>query len=60
MTANDWEEKSVCTVYINPNQASLALTIFYDSELIYSASLHLCEKNIFIIIQIMLLNEKRL
>jgi hypothetical protein len=35
----DWEEKSVCTIFINPNQPSLALLVNYKSEVIFTAIL---------------------
>lgn len=38
VAANDWKEKSVATVYSNPEQASLALVIFYNDEVIYSVN----------------------
>jgi len=38
----NWSADSVCSVYINPNQPSLALVIALENELIYQASLHLC------------------
>ncbi|WP_125828483.1 HNH endonuclease [Paraferrimonas haliotis] len=43
ITAADWDQKSSLTIYINPQQPSLALTVFYDRELIFSASLHKCQ-----------------
>jgi hypothetical protein len=46
ITAEDWSEQSICTIYINPNKTSLALTVFYKNELIYSGSLHVCNKEI--------------
>lgn len=44
--ANDWYEKSIATVYTNPTQASLALSIFYNQELVYSVSMHRCKGKI--------------
>lgn len=40
--ANDWREKAVATVYINPKQASLAIAIFYCDEEIMHMSIHRC------------------
>ena len=42
MTSPNWSTNSVCSVYINPNQSSLALTFFLEDEVIYQGSLHLC------------------
>jgi hypothetical protein len=44
-TAKDWSIHSYCSIYINPNRASLALVMSYKKELIYSASLHKCGQN---------------
>jgi hypothetical protein len=43
-TDSDWNTKSLMTIYINPNQPSLAFTIFYEKEDIFSGSIHKCEK----------------
>jgi hypothetical protein len=40
LTANDWKEKSIGAIYINPTNPSIALTISYYDELIFSAHLH--------------------
>lgn len=40
ITSADWEKVALSTVYINPNQASLAICIFYNTqEPIYSVSI---------------------
>lgn len=39
---NDWKEKSVATVYINPDQASLAILVFYNNDVVYSIHMHRC------------------
>ena len=44
LTADDWDKESICTIYINPNQPSLALTVFYKREVLYSGSLHICSE----------------
>jgi hypothetical protein len=44
MTAPDWPMQSAGAVYINPNQASLAITIGYKNADIISAHLHKCGK----------------
>jgi hypothetical protein len=44
MTAPDWSMQSIGAVYINPNQASLAITIGYKNADIDSAHLHKCGK----------------
>jgi len=41
-TSPDWKEKSICTIYINPERPSLAYTIFYKKKVIYQASIHKC------------------
>ncbi len=40
ITAGDWKEKSIGTIYINPTFPSFALTIFYGEEILYKAHLH--------------------
>lgn len=40
--AEDWKDKSLCTIYINPINASLAYSIFYKEDLIYQAGIHKC------------------
>jgi hypothetical protein len=42
LTASDWKEKSFGTIYINPSNPSLALTIFYKDEAIFASHLHKC------------------
>lgn len=42
LTAKDWKEKSVGCIYINPSSPSLALTIFYNENLVFSSHLHKC------------------
>lgn len=42
LTAKDWSEKSIASIYINPTNPSLALTISYDNKLIFSSHLHKC------------------
>ena len=44
--ANDWKEKSVATVYTNPEQASLAIVIFYNNEETMCMSIHRCGNKI--------------
>ncbi|NOW82955.1 hypothetical protein B0H39_000836 [Clostridium beijerinckii] len=41
-TAVDWDKESLCTIYINPKQSSLAYTIFYKNDVIYQANIHKC------------------
>ena len=40
--APDWKEKSLCSIYINPKQASMALSVFYNGEIVLQGSLHKC------------------
>lgn len=42
MTSLNWSTDSACSIYINPNQPSLALVISLRDELVYQGSLHLC------------------
>ena len=42
LTASDWKKKSICSIYINPKQPSLALVIFYNEKEILRGSLHRC------------------
>lgn len=37
-----WEEDSICCIYINPNQPSLAVSLFLNHEVIYQGAMHLC------------------
>ncbi|BAY10963.1 HNH endonuclease [Calothrix sp. NIES-2098] len=43
MTDPDWSTDSTCSIYINPNQPSLALIISLGDKLIYQSNLHLCQ-----------------
>ena len=43
MTAGDWKEKSIGTIYINPTFPSFALSIFYGDEMLFQAHLHKCQ-----------------
>ena len=40
--AEDWDEKSLCSIYINPSQPSLALLIQYENEVLLAVTLHKC------------------
>ena len=42
ITAGDWNKVSICTVFINPDFPSLAITVFYKEQQLYSGHLHLC------------------
>lgn len=44
--ANDWKKKAVASVYTNPNQASLAIVIFYNNEKLMHMSIHRCGNKI--------------
>jgi hypothetical protein len=46
VSANDWKEKSIATVYTNPKQASLAIVIFYMNEEVIHIGLHRCGNKI--------------
>lgn len=43
-TSPNWSADSACTIYINPNQPSLAFSIFLENELVHQGSLHLCQQ----------------
>lgn len=43
MTDPNWSTDSTCSIYINPNQPSLALIIYFRDEAIYKSNLHLCQ-----------------
>ncbi|MCH3963027.1 MAG: hypothetical protein LKE46_02020 [Clostridium sp.] len=45
-TAPDWETESLCTIYINPQNPSLAYTIFYKGTVLYKAGIHKCGNNL--------------
>jgi hypothetical protein len=47
VTANDWKEKSIVSIYINPTFPSIAFTLFYGNELLYTANLHKCTDGYF-------------
>lgn len=42
MTSPNWSTGSTCSIYINPNQPSLALVVSLGDELVYQGNLHLC------------------
>ncbi|OYO84347.1 hypothetical protein CG709_15240, partial [Lachnotalea glycerini] len=51
VTSADWKETAISTIYINPNQASLAISIFYKSqEPMYSMSIHKCNGKLHILV----------
>lgn len=37
------DEDSLCTIYINPKNPSLVITVFLKNELLFSGYLHLCK-----------------
>lgn len=43
LTDPEWNEKSLCSIYINPEQPSLAIAFFLRGNLILSGHLHLCQ-----------------
>lgn len=42
ITADSWETDSMCTIYINPTQPSLAISIFLKDEILNKGHLHRC------------------
>lgn len=43
LTASDWKQKSIGSIYINPTFPSLALIISYGDEILYKAHIHKCK-----------------
>ena len=46
LTAHDWSEQSIGSIYVNPGQPSLAVHIAYRTDPIVSASLHKCGRDL--------------
>ena len=44
ITATNWEQNSICSIYINPSQPSLAIILLYEKEILLTGSLHKCGK----------------
>ena len=44
ITASNWEQNSICSIYINPSQPSLTIILLYEKEVLLTASLHKCGK----------------
>jgi len=44
ITASNWEQNSICSIYINPSQPSLAIILLYEKEVLLTALLHKCGK----------------
>ena len=42
ITASNWEQNSICSIYINPSQPSLAIILLYEKEVILTGLLHKC------------------
>ncbi len=42
LTASDWKQKAIGSIYINPTFPSLALTVSYNDENVFTAHLHKC------------------
>lgn len=43
LTDPAWQTDSICSIYINPTQASLAVSMFLKDGCLFSGSLHLCQ-----------------
>ena len=43
LTNPAWDSDSVCSIYINPKQASLALAFSLGEKELFTGSLHLCQ-----------------
>ncbi len=46
ITASNWEQNSICSIYINPSQPSLAITLFYEKEILLTGWLHKCGEHL--------------
>lgn len=46
ITASNWEQNSICSIYINSLQPSLAIILFYEKEVLLTASLHKCGEHL--------------
>ncbi len=44
ITSSNWDQNSLCSIYINPTQPSLALTILYKKEILFTGWCHKCGK----------------
>jgi hypothetical protein len=44
LTDERWKEQSICSIYINPEQPSLAVIISLSDKPIFEGSLHLCQE----------------
>ena len=44
ITASNWEQKSICSIFINTSQPSLAIILLYEKEVLLTGSLHKCGK----------------
>lgn len=44
IAASNWEQNSICSIYINPSQPSLAIILLYEKEALLTGSLHKCGK----------------
>ena len=42
LTNSDWKTKSICSIYVNPHKASLALVFTLTEVTLFTGSLHLC------------------
>ena len=46
LTDERWSAHSVMSIYINPDHPSLAVSLAFDGEHLYSGSLHLCQSQL--------------
>lgn len=46
ITASNWKQNSICSIYINPSQPSLAITLFYEKEILLTGWLHKCRDSL--------------
>lgn len=43
LTDPTWQTDSICSIYINPSQPSLAISVAFRDQHLFSGSLHLCQ-----------------
>ncbi|PAK42647.1 hypothetical protein CHI08_08775 [Peribacillus simplex] len=42
INSENWDKESIASIYVNPTSPSLAITIFYRGEQLYTGHLHKC------------------
>ena len=44
LTTEDWKEKAIASIYINPKVTRITIMIFYDNDILFTGVLHKCNK----------------